>query len=134
VQRSRFFLRAGRIDQSTFQLKDVTLYDLGDQDRSRVVYADSGLMEITSNQEDLHLTLFDGVMHEFNRYDPKIFQQMHFRRDVIRVAGVGNSLDRNENDTYKSDREMSVCEMQKVIAEAARENTQVTRLAEAVQE
>src|SRR3954471_9622623 len=45
VQRARFFLRAGRINQSTFQLHDVTLYDVGEQDRSRVVYADSGYME-----------------------------------------------------------------------------------------
>jgi lipopolysaccharide export system permease protein len=133
VQRSRYFLRAGRIDQSTFQLRDVTLYDLSDQERSRVVYADSGYMQLTSNQEDLHLNLFDGVLHEFNRYDPKIFQQMRFRRNIIRVAGVGNEFDRSQNDTYKSDREMSVCEMSKVIADARREAEQTLRRAAAFQ-
>jgi lipopolysaccharide export system permease protein len=133
VQRSRYFLRAGRIDQSTFQLRDVTLYDMSDQERSRVVYADSGYMQLTANQEDLHLTLFDGVLHEFNRYDPKVFQQMRFRRNIIRVAGVGNELDRNQNDTYKSDREMSVCEMNRVIADARREYTQTMRRASTLQ-
>jgi lipopolysaccharide export system permease protein len=134
VQRARLFLRAGRIDQSTFQLLDVTLYDMGDQERSRVVYADSGYMAITPNQEDLHLTLFDGIMHEFNRYDPKIFQQMRFRRDVIRVAGVGNALDRSESDSFRGDREVSICEMNDVIASARREQLQSERRAAALQE
>ena len=134
VQRARFFLRAGRINQSTFQLHDVTLYDMGEQDRSRVVYADSGYMEITTNQEDLHLTLFDGVMHEFSRYDPKMFQQMQFHRNVIRVAGVSNALDRSESDTFRGDREVSTCEMDAVISAARREEVVSERRAAAIQE
>ncbi|MBI4420486.1 MAG: LptF/LptG family permease, partial [Gemmatimonadetes bacterium] len=133
VARSQYFLRAGRIDQSTFQLRDVTLYDLFDQERSRVVYADSGYMAVTENQEDLYLTLFDGTMHEFNRYDPKIFQQMHFRREVVRVRGVSNELDRSGTDTFKGDREMGLCEMEGVITAARREQWVSERRAEAVQ-
>ncbi|MBI4503195.1 MAG: LptF/LptG family permease [Gemmatimonadetes bacterium] len=133
VQRSRFFLRAGRIDQATFGLRDVTIYDMSDQEHGRIVYADSGLMAVSPNQQDLNLTLFDGVMHEFNRYDPKTFQQMHFRRDLIRVVGVTNALDRSETDTFKGDREMSVCEMDTVITAAHRDRIQSDRRAAALQ-
>src|SRR3989442_8374811 len=39
----------------------------------------------------------------------------------MRVAGIGNTLERTEHDTYKSDREMSICEMRGVVAQARRE-------------
>jgi lipopolysaccharide export system permease protein len=133
VQRARFFLRAGRINQANFALRDVSIYDLSDQEHGRIVYADSGYMTVTPNEQDLHLTLFDGMMHEFNRYDPKIFQLMHFRRELIRVTGVSNTLDRSDNDTFRGDREMSVCEMDTVIRAARREAVQSTRRAAAVQ-
>jgi lipopolysaccharide export system permease protein len=134
VQRARFFLRAGQINQSTFQLRDVTVYDLSEQDRNRVIYADSGYMEITTNEEDLHLTLFDGVTHEFNRYDPKVFQQMQFHREVIRVTGVSNALDRSESDNFRGDREVSTCEMKAVIDAANKEDLVSERRAVALQE
>ena len=70
VQRSRLFLRAAAIDPATYALRDVTIYDLADQDRKRVIYADSGYLAITEDQEDAYLTLFSGVMHEFDRGDP----------------------------------------------------------------
>lgn len=127
VQRNRLFLRAARIDQSTFGLRDVTIYDLSDQQRKRLIRADSGYMALTENQEDLHLTLYDGTMHELDRTDLKVFQQVEFRRNTIRVQGIGNELRRTERDTYKGDREMGVCEMENVIRTAEREREITTR-------
>lgn len=134
VRRSSLFLRAGRIDQGNFRLRDVTVYDLIDQERTRVVYADSGYLALAPNQEDLYLTLYDGVMHEFSRYDPKIFQQMSFRREVVRVVGVANTLDRSGSDTFRSDREMSTCEMEDIIRSARREAWLAERRSKAVEE
>jgi lipopolysaccharide export system permease protein len=130
VQRNRLFLRPGRINQSTFALRDVSIYDLADQERKRIIYADSGSMALSANQEVLYLTLYDGTMHELSRSDAKTFQQVQFRRNVIRVEGVGNVLDKSE-DNYKGDREMSVCEMESIIHAAWREATLATRRAEA---
>ncbi len=121
VQRNRFFLRAARINQATFALRDVTIYDLADQDRKRIIYADSGYMGLSANQEVLYLTLYDGTMHELSRTDAKTFQQVEFRSNVIRVQGVGNMLTRTEEDDYKGDREMGVCEMENIIRGARRE-------------
>ncbi|HWP36741.1 MAG TPA: LptF/LptG family permease [Gemmatimonadales bacterium] len=121
VQRGRLFLRAARIDQSTFALREVTIYDLADQQRKRIVRADSGYMALTPDQEDLYLTLFDGTVQEIDRTDHKVFQQIEFRRNRIRVEDVGNVLSRTERDEYKGDREMGVCEMENVIRNAERE-------------
>jgi lipopolysaccharide export system permease protein len=121
VQSNRFFLRAARINQSTFALRDVTIYDLADQDRKRIIYADSGHMALSPDQEVLFLTLYDGVLHELSRSDPGTFQQAQFRRNVIRVEGVGNVLTRTREDEYKGDREMGICEMEQIIRTARRE-------------
>ncbi len=129
VQRNRFFLRAARINQSTFGLRDVTIYDLGDQERKRIIYADSGYMALSPNQEVLYLKLYDGTMHELSRTDTKTFQQVEFRRNVIRVEGVGNMLTRTTEDDYKGDREMGVCEMETIIHGAQREAAIASRRA-----
>lgn len=121
LQHSRLFLRAARIDQSRFALREVTIYDLSDQERKRIIHADSGHMALTPDQQDLHLTLYDGVMYEIDRSDLKVFQRIRFRRQVIRVEDVGNELRRTERDDYKGDREMGVCEMEDVIRGARRE-------------
>lgn len=126
VQRNRFFLRAARIDPGTYALHDVTIFDLADQDRKRVIYADSGYLALTPNQEDAELTLFDGVMHEFDRRDPGMFQQAAFTRQRIRVEGVGNELQRTLTDSYKGDREMGICEMEGVV-QAARHEAALAR-------
>jgi lipopolysaccharide export system permease protein len=131
VQRSRVFLRAATIDPATYALRDVTIYDLADQDRKRVIYADSGYLAITENQADAYLTLFDGVMHEFDRTDPQMFQQVAFVRDLIRIEGVGNELRRTLTDTYKGDREMSICEMERTVRGAERERDLSRRRGEA---
>jgi lipopolysaccharide export system permease protein len=127
VQRNRFFLRAATIDPATYALRDVTIYDLADQDRKRVIYADSGYLAITADQKDAHLTLFSGVMHEFDRSDPGMFQQVSFARDLIRIEGVGNELERHLTDSYKGDREQSICEMEKSVRAAERERALARR-------
>jgi lipopolysaccharide export system permease protein len=133
IQRNRLFLRPGRINQSTFALRDVTIYDLADQERKRIIYADSGSMALSANQEVLYLTLYDGTMHEMSRSDAQTFQQVEFQRNVIRVEGVGNVLDKSD-DNYKGDREMSVCEMESIIQAARREAALATRRADAARD
>jgi len=131
VQPRRLFLRAAFIDPATYALRDVAIYDLADQDRKRVIYADSGYLAITEDQEDAYLTLYSGVMHEFDRSDPGMFQLADFARDRVRIEGVGNELRRTLTDTYKSDREMSICEMERQVASARRDEVLARRRFEA---
>src|SRR5437867_3946860 len=121
VVAGQFFLRAARIDATANKLKDVTIYNLADPERRRVITADSGLMAYTPGGRDLYLTLQDGDMREVNRSDPTQFNRTFFITNRMRVAGVGNSLERTTNDAYKSDREMTICEMRQAAADARRE-------------
>ena len=115
---NQFFLRAARIDQASNRLRDVTIYDLGDAERRRVITADSGRMAYTPEGRDLYLTLMDGDIREVRREDPAQFNRTFYTTNQIRVAAVGNTLQRTEQDTYRGDREMTICAMEAVVAEA----------------
>src|SRR5260370_22711657 len=58
----------------------------------------------------------DGEIHEVKRTEPNQFTRTFFRVNRIKVANVANTLERTDNDTYRSDREMSVCQMQQELA------------------
>jgi len=127
VVERQFFLRAARIDPATNRLKDVTIYDLGDPERRRIISADSGRMAYTPGGRDLYLTLLDGDIREVKRSDPTQFDRTLYVVNKIRVQSVGNTLERTENDTYRSDREMSTCEMRGIVAAARQEAEQARR-------
>ena len=124
VLTGQFFLRAARIDPATSRLRDVSIYDLGDVERRRVITADSGRMAYTPGGKDLYLTLQDGEIREVKRTEPTHFDRTFFKTNVIRVAGVGNTLERTINDTYRGDRELTICGMERVVARARWEGRQ----------
>lgn len=106
--RTRFYLQAAGIDPATNELSDVVIYDLSRTDRYRTIYADSGEMAFNEARTDLFLTLFDGVIHETTASEPESFQRLFYDMQRIRVQGVGNELERQESDGFRSDREMSL--------------------------
>ena len=131
VQRGRIMLRTAQIDPGTYLMRDVTLYNLEEAVRNRTVYADSGYLAFAPNQEDLHLTLFDGSIYEYERDDPRTFQQTDFTRQLIMVRGVGSEFVRRETDDYRGDREMGVCQLEEVALEARRDRLRLERQAAA---
>jgi len=115
VSPGRLSLKADYIDQSTSWLHVVTIYDMSDPVRRRTIYADSGKMELSG--DDLLLTLYSGTMQEVPKSDVTQLQRLFYDVDRVRVRGVANQLQRTDStNTYKGDREMSVCEMQKEYA------------------
>jgi len=128
VSPGKLFLAAAHIDQATSRLREVTIYDLGDPTRNRTIYADSGLMALSPVSGELELTLFDGSMNEVQKATPDELQRMFYRVDLIRIKGVGDQLTRSTNDDFKSDREMTICELQSNVA--AGEDAQGRAIAE----
>lgn len=120
VTPGRLYLRTARIVPGSDQLIDVEIHDLQAADQRRVIYAASGSFAYSPNLQDLYLTLEDGVIHEFSRRDTDRFQRTFFAKNVIRVTGVSNVLERTEEDDFYSDRELSICEMDDRIAQAER--------------
>src|SRR6059036_1035211 len=125
VVSGQFFLRAARIDPATNTLNDVTIYDLQDPDRRRIIMADSGRMAYTGGGTDLYLTLRDGEVHEIKRTDPEHFNRTFYAVKRIKVAGVSNTFEPTKNDEYRGDREMTICAMQDVVARARQDLARV---------
>ena len=119
VSPGKLYLRAGQLDESSDRMREVVIYDLGDASRRRTIYADSGTMGLTA-EGDLKLNLFHGVIQDVQKANPVELQRIDYMVNHVHVRGVGNTLTRSTNDTYKSEREMSVCEMQQVVADAER--------------
>ena len=125
VVAGQFFLRAARINPAANTLSDVTIYDLEDPDRRRIILADSGRMAYTSGGTDLYLTLRDGEVHEIKRTDPAHFNRTFYTVNRIKVVGVSNTLELTKNDEYRGDREMTICAMQDVVARARQDQERV---------
>jgi lipopolysaccharide export system permease protein len=117
-QRRRYFLRAASIDQSTYRMRDVALYDLSDSRSSRVVYADSGRLGYTPGQQDLQLRLYEAKIHEFDREDTQMFQVSDVDEQILIIRGIGADFVRAEQDNYRGDREMGTCQLDSVVREA----------------
>jgi lipopolysaccharide export system permease protein len=112
VSPGKFYLRAGHLDEATNLMREVTIYDMSDPTRRRTTYADSGNMRMSKGLTDLELTLYNGNMQDVPVANPAELQRLYFDSTLIRVRGVGNQFQKTNVDSYKSDREMTVCEMQ----------------------
>jgi lipopolysaccharide export system permease protein len=122
VSPGRFYLRAGHLDEASNMMREVTIYDMSDPTRRRTIFADSGNMGMSKGMTDLELTLYNGNMQDVPTNNADELQRLYFNVDLIRVRGVGNQFQKTTVDTYKSDREMTVCEMQAAQNSARREH------------
>ncbi|HJR63456.1 MAG TPA: LptF/LptG family permease [Gemmatimonadaceae bacterium] len=121
VSPGKLFLRANHIDEASNGLREITIYDLSNPQRRRTVYADSGVIAMSENRRDLQMTLYNGHSQELPKESPGELQRLYFEVDLLKVKGVGNQLERSENDNFKSDREMSICEMDAATVRAERD-------------
>src|SRR5207302_3600971 len=108
-----FLLRAAHIDPMKSTMKEVTIYDMT-QTSPRTIRADSGLLGMMPNGKDLQLTLFTGNIDQLNDGKPDQLQRIFFNTQLVRVKDVVKSFDPSKpgQNEYKSDREMSICELQ----------------------
>jgi lipopolysaccharide export system permease protein len=126
VSPGKFYLRAGHLDEASNLMREVTIYDMSDPTRRRTIFADSGNMGMSKGMTDLELTLYHGNMQDVPTNNADELQRLYFNVDLIRVRGVGNQFRKTTIDTYKSDREMTVCEMQ-AAQDRARRDHQLAR-------
>jgi lipopolysaccharide export system permease protein len=122
VSPGKFYLRAGHLDKATNLMREVVIYDMGDPTRHRTIYADSGNMGMTKGMTDLELTLYHGNIQDVPTANPDELRRVFFDSTRVRVRGVGNQFQKTTADSYKSDREMTVCEMQAAQDRARRDH------------
>ncbi len=117
----QFFMRIARSDANTNKMYDVVIYDLTKGPERKTIYADSGVFSLTPNGQDLLLQLFDGYSQEFVRGDAKRLQRSFFIDQTVKVRGITRGFESTGKDDFRSDREMTVCEMHRRYAADAME-------------
>jgi lipopolysaccharide export system permease protein len=115
---STFRLRASRIEPGSGRLRSVSIYDLGQADRRRVIYADSGVMGYGPGGKDLVLRLWHGSIQQVDAKDPAAFLHTAFEVQEIRVGNVFDELERSSTQLERGDREMNTCELLGVVDSA----------------
>jgi lipopolysaccharide export system permease protein len=107
----KIFLKTGHIDPATNKLREVFIYNFEDPSHRKTIYADSGQMGLVADQSTLQMTLHNGYVIEIPPDDPGSLQRLYFTTDVVRVRGVANEFEKTDKDNFKSEREMTMCEM-----------------------
>lgn len=108
---TQYWLRAARIEQYTGRLRNVTIYDLSQPDARRIIVADSGIMGMSTNQQDVELRLFTGTVHEYKQEEPGVVRVTSFSTNTVRARDVANQLELGTVSFDRGDREMTTCEM-----------------------
>ena len=118
VADQKLYLRASRIDRSSQHMQGVVIYDVSNPAERRTIYADSGTLAFAENRTDLLMHLYDGWMVEVPTQHPEQMTRLFYKRDLLRVRNVTNTFTATDADSAsKSDREMTVCEMQRRFAD-----------------
>ncbi len=121
VPSSQYFLRASRIDPGSGRLRSVSIYDVGQAERRRIIYADSGLMGYTKDGRDLVLKLFHGSVQQVTSADRPLFEHTTFTTQEIVFKDVFDQLERSEDQLDRGEREMTTCELMGVVDSSRRE-------------
>jgi lipopolysaccharide export system permease protein len=107
------------IDHTTSEVEGVRITETGNPDQLRITVAESGLMKFLDQGRTVQFTLHDGEIHMLDTKDPANYRKLNFKEHVINVGGVGSELKRTES-SFKTDREMTIAEMQQVVEDAGK--------------
>ncbi len=127
VSPGRLFLSTTKLSDGD-KMKDVTIFDLSDPLNRRTIRADNGRLALSADRRDLLLTLYHGSMTEMQTEDPARLRRIFFDTDFVKVRNVGNTLERDSIGGQKSDREMTVCELQQVVSRLTSNRDSVYRM------
>jgi lipopolysaccharide export system permease protein len=108
---TRIFLTASRIDPTTNELEEVVIHDLSAHDQIRTIYANNGTMAFNEARTDLYLTLYDGEIREVSESRPGSFNHLFFQQQIVPLRSIANAMERRNDVTRRSDREMSIGEL-----------------------
>jgi len=117
VPPTQFFLRASRITPAG-ALTSVSIYDVGQSEHRRVIYADSGQMGYDPRGRDLILRLYHGSIHDMSASQQGAFQHTAFTTQEIVFKDVFDQLERGADRLDRGDREMTTCELLGVVDSA----------------
>ena len=107
----QFVMKVARSDAGTGKIWDIVIYDMSKPLERKTISADSGRISLAPNGRDLQLELFDGHVQELVRGNGRRLQRTFFRTQNVRVPSINQGFELSGKDSYKGDREMSICEL-----------------------
>ena len=125
------YLRTARLFGNN-RMRDVAIYNMSDPQTRTTIRADSGLLELMPNQRDLLLTLFHGSWTVLQPENPTQLRRVFFQTDFLKVRNIANTLEIDTVGGEKSDREMTVCELQRRVVRLVRARDSVFRSMKAI--
>jgi len=112
-----YIMLIDNINHTTSEVEGVRITEVKDPTRPRITVAKSGLMKFIDGGKTVQFTLYDGEVHILDNKEPDNYRKLDFEEHVMNVAGIGSEFKRSES-SFKTDREMNISEMQKVVNNA----------------
>ena len=112
-----YIILIDHIDHTTSEVEGIRITEIKNPGQPRITVAKSGLMKFIDGGQTVQFTLYDGEVHMLDNKEPDNYRKLDFKEHVINVGGVGSEFKRTES-TLKTDREMNISEMQRVIDNA----------------
>ena len=109
-----YSILARQVDQSTGDLRQVTIYDNSQHTESRVLTAERAKVAFTRDFKNIILTLNDGEMHQFYPFKPEEYRRGNFQTYVVQVPTSGFDFMR-QGESERSDRELSAADLMKMV-------------------
>ena len=104
-------------DTQPDRLKDITIFDRSDPNKTITINADYGYMVYSPERKALVFTLFNGEYHSIEIKKPDAYQRSQFERNVVIIPARNFELEERESN-YRSDREMNIAQMEERVREA----------------
>ncbi|MCK4461765.1 MAG: LptF/LptG family permease [candidate division Zixibacteria bacterium] len=106
-----------KIDHSTSRVESVNITDTRDQTKPQIIVAEYGYLEMTDGGRNMRFTLYSGEVHSLDTRDPNNYRRVSFEKYVKNVSDVKSELVRTDTE-FRSDREMSISDMQDRVVKA----------------
>lgn len=107
-----YYIEAKRLDRDGGRMYDVAIYDVGSDQITRTIVADSGWIVQNSSRTDMLLTLFHGEIREVNFSEPANLGISRFEKQVMRLNDISRALERSTQSQARYERDMTIGMMQ----------------------
>lgn len=113
-----YLILIDKVDHKTSNVRGVRITDTRNSQEPRIIVAEHGHLEMTNHGSNMRFTLYNGEVHSLDTKDPANYRRVNFETQVINIAGESSELRRSDSD-YRTDREMSIGQMQDRVTQAS---------------
>ncbi len=106
-----------QLDAHSGLMRGVQIYALESGKPVKYTYSDSATMEYARGGKILLINLFQGENHVLDHQNRDQYMRIRFKRQTVSINNVDASLERQER-SYRSDREMSIGDMNRTVRES----------------